>query len=133
MSEQLAATEDRLLQALATSARGPKRNGVFALWMFVRACDGVLPPDPLSPRAHHRRLQGLERRLTSLSLPAPLRRALASGLRELADGNGVSAGMALQRLIAPTRETLGSEVAEVIGLAARTTKELGLSHAPTTH
>lgn len=132
MSEPLAAAEERLLQVLASSARGPKRNGVFALWMFVRACEGLLPPDPLSPRAHHRRLEGLERRFTSLSLPAPLRRALASGLRELADGTALAAGMALQRLVAPARETLGGEVADVIGSAARITKELGLEHAPTT-
>ena len=127
MSEHLAAAEDRLLQTLAASARGPKRNGVFALWMFVRACAGVLPPDQLSGRAHHRRLQGLERRLTSLSLPAPLRRALASGVRELADSHGVAAGMALQRLVAPARETLGSEVAEVIGSAARIARDLGIN------
>ncbi len=133
MSERLEAAEDRLLEALADSARGPKRNGVFALWMFVRACGGVLPPDPLTPRAHHRRLQGLERRLTSLSLPAPLRRALASAVRELLDGNGIAAGMALQRLIAPARETLGSEVADMIGLAARMTKDPGLDHASPTH
>ncbi len=133
MSEHLAAAEDRLLQAVAESARGPKRNGLFALWMFVRACDGVLPPDQLSARAHHRRLQGLERRLTSLSVPAPLRRALASGVKELAEGNGVAAGIALQRLVAPARETLGGEVADVIGLAARIAKDLGLDHAPTTH
>jgi hypothetical protein len=105
---------------------------VFALWMFLRACQGLLPPDPLSPRAHHRRLEGLERRFTSLSLPAPLRRALASGLRELADRNGLAAAMALQRLVAPARETLGGEVADVMGSAARITKELGLEYAPTT-
>ena len=132
MSEPLGVAEERLLQALADSARGPRRNGVFALWMFLRACEGVLPPDALSSRAHHRRLEGLERRFTSLSLPAPLRRALASGLRELGDGNGLAAGMALQRLVAPARETLGSEVADAIGSAARISKELGLEHAPTT-
>jgi len=133
VSEPLEAVEERLLEALANSARGPRRNGVFALWMFLRACQGLLPPDALSQRAHYRRLQGLERRFTSLSLPAPLRRALASGLKELADGSGLAAGMALQRLVAPARETLGSEVADAIGSAARTTKELSLDHAPTTH
>lgn len=132
MSGTLEPAEERLLQALAGSARGPKRNGVFALWMFLRACEGVLPPDPLSQRAHRRRLDGLERRLTSLSLPGPLRRALASGLNELADGNGRAAAMALQRLVAPARETLGGEVGDLIGSAARLTKELGLEHAPAT-
>ena len=128
MSDHLAPAEERLLEALADSARGPKRNGVFALWMFVRMCDGVLPPDELSTRAHRRRLQGLERRLSSLSVPAPLKRALTSAVRELADRSGVAAGIALQRLVAPARETLGSEVAEVIGVAARIARESSHDH-----
>lgn len=131
MSDHLAPAEERLLEAVANSARGPKRNGVFALWMLVRTCAGVLPPDELSPRAHRRRLQALERRLTSLSVPGPLKRALTSALRELTDRSGVAAGMALQRLVAPARETLGSEVAEVIGLAARIAKEASHDHPPT--
>ena len=128
MSDHLAPAEERLLEALADSARGPKRNGVFALWMFVRACSGVLPPDELSTRVHRRRLEGLERRLMSLSVPAPLKRALTSALRELADRSGVAAGIALQRLVAPARETLGSEVAEVIGVAARIARESSHDH-----
>jgi hypothetical protein len=123
VSDTLATAEERLLEALAVSARGPKRNGVFALWMLVRTCNGVLPPDPLSPRVHRRRLQALERRLASLSVPAPLKRALSSALRELADRSGLAAGIALQRLVAPARETLGSEVGEVIGVAAKIAKE----------
>ncbi|MBI2536341.1 MAG: hypothetical protein HYW06_05115 [Gemmatimonadetes bacterium] len=130
MSDHLAPAEEQLLEAVANSARGPKRNGVFALWMLVRTCAGVLPPDELSPRAHRRRLQALERRLTSLSVPGPLKRALTSALRELTDRSGVAAGMALQRLVAPARETLGSEVAEVIGLAARIAKEASHDHTP---
>lgn len=123
MSEQLAAVEDRLLEALADSVRGPRRNGIFAVWIFLRACDAVLPPDPLSPRAHRRRLQGVERRLSSLSLPGPLKRALASGVRELAEGNGVAAAMALNRLVAPAGETLGGDVADLLGQAGRITRD----------
>lgn len=123
MSERLAAIESRLLEVLADSARGPRRNGVFALWLVVRACDALLPPDPLSPRAHRRRLQGLERRLSSLSLPGPLKRALASGVRELGEGDGVAAAMALHRLVAPARETLGGDVADVMGQAARIARD----------
>ncbi len=130
MSDTLATAEERLLEALADSARGPKRNGVFALWMFVRTCSGVLPPDELTTRAHRRRLQALERRLMSLSVPAPLKRALTSAVRELTDRSGVAAGMALQRLMAPVRETLGSEVAEVIGLAARIAREASHDSSP---
>lgn len=130
MSDTLAPAEERLLDALAASVRGPKRNGVFALWMFVRTCSGVLPPDELSIRAHRRRVQALERRLTSLSMPAPLKRALTSAVRELGDRSDVAAGMALQRLVAPVRETLGSEVADVIGLAAKIAKDTSRDAAP---
>ena len=130
MSDTLAPVEERLLEALADSARGPRRNGVFALWMVVRTCSGVLPPDALSPRVHRKRLQALEQRLASLSVPAPLKRALSSAVRELADRSGVAAGMALQRLVAPARETLGSEGGEVIGVAASIAKEASHDHTP---
>jgi hypothetical protein len=131
MSDTLAPAEERLLETLADSVRGPKRNGVFALWMLVRTCSGVLPPDALSPRVHRRRLQALERRLASLSVPAPLKRALTSALRELSDRSSVAAGIALQRLVAPARETLGSEVGEVIGVAARIARDASYDHSPT--
>lgn len=130
MSDTLAPAEERLLEALAQSARGPKRNGVFAVWMLVRMCSGVLPPDELSPRVHRRRLQALERRLMSLSVPAPLKRALTSAVRELGERSCAAAGIALQRLVAPARETLGSEVGEVIALAAKIAREASPSPTP---
>jgi hypothetical protein len=128
VSEQLAPAGDRLLEALAGSARGPRRNGLFALWMLLRVCDGLLPPDGLSPRAQRRRLQALERRLSSLSLPAPLRRALASGLRELGEGGAGAAGLALNRLVTPVRETLGHEAAEIIGAAGHAARDAAHEH-----
>jgi hypothetical protein len=125
MIERLGGAEGRLLELLAQSPRGPKRNGVFAVWMVVRVCEGLLLPEPLSPRAHRRRLENLERRLGSLSVPVPLKRALTSALRELADGGRLQAGMALQRLAAPAGETLGAEVGELLGLVATIAKESG--------
>ena len=47
MTNQLSNAEDRLLEAMADSARGPKRNGLFALWLVLRQCDGRLPPGEL--------------------------------------------------------------------------------------
>lgn len=123
MNDRLLPLADHLLVALAGSSRGPRRNGIFALWMFVRTCDGVLPPAPLSARAHRRRLTGLERRLSSLSLPPPLRRALSLALRELGEGSPAAAALALQHLVAPARETLGAEVGETVNLAAREARE----------
>lgn len=123
MSDRLLPLADDLLAVLAESGRGPRQNGIFALWIFVRTCDGVLPPTPLSGRVHRRRLQGVDRRLSSLSLPAPLKRALTLALRELGEGSPAAAALALQHLVAPARETLGTDVGEVVNLAAREAKE----------
>ena len=68
--------EERLVTLIAESSRGPQREGLFALWLVVRAAEALLPPAPVSVKNHRRRLQALETRLGSLALPAPLRRAL---------------------------------------------------------
>jgi hypothetical protein len=123
MSDQLTAVEDRLIESLATSARGPKRNGTYAVWLFVRTCSGLLPPDPLTERGYRGRLAGMEQRLRILSLPSPLRRALAGGLRELSQGTVHAAAIALQQLIAPARESVGVDVGDALAHAARAARE----------
>lgn len=123
MSDRLTDAEDRLIESLAVAARGPRRNGTYALWLFVRAGGGVLPPDPLSERNQRRRFQGLERRLRGPPLPSPLRRALAGGMRGLSDGNAHAAAVALEQLVAPARESVGQEAGEAVALAARTARE----------
>jgi hypothetical protein len=124
MSEQLTAAEDRLIESLAEGARGSRRNGTYALWLFVRACGSLLPPDRLSDENQRRRVRGLERRLRALALPSPLRRALAGGLRELALGSAPAAAVALQQLVAPARESVGPDVGDTLALAARTMREM---------
>ena len=123
MSDQLVSAEDRLIESLAESPRGSRRNGTYALWLFVRACGGLLPPDQLSEDNQRRRVRGLERRLRALPLPSPLRRALAGSLRELAEGNAPAAAVALQQLVAPARESMGADVGETLAGAARTMRE----------
>ncbi|GIW51885.1 MAG: hypothetical protein KatS3mg081_1240 [Gemmatimonadales bacterium] len=118
MSGQLSAAEEELIEHLAASARGPRQNGLFAVWLFLRACDGALPPDPLKPRTHRKRVEALERRLSSLALPPPLKRAFALALRELAEGTPSAAVVALKHLAAPARETLGPKIGEVLERAA---------------
>jgi hypothetical protein len=110
--------EQGLAEALAQAARGPGRNGIFALWLFTRVAEAVLPTDPVSPRAHRRRVDLLQRRLSSVSMPVPLRRALAGALRVVADGTPRTSALALQQLVAPARETLGAQVADTVALAA---------------
>src|SRR6266576_3118096 len=57
--------EDRLVTLIAESARGPRREGLFALWLMVRAAEALLPPAPVSAKNHRRRLQALEKRIGS--------------------------------------------------------------------
>jgi hypothetical protein len=109
---------DPLLELLALSARGPRREGLFAVWLTARvALDQGLDP-PLPERAQRRRIEALERRLARLSLSPPLRRALAGTLALLRDPGTRPAAMALQQLTAPVRETLGVEAGDVIAKAA---------------
>jgi hypothetical protein len=123
MNGFLAQTQQLLISDLEVTARGPKRNGLFALWLFVRFCDGMLPPDSLSEKANRRRLEGLKRRLSSLSLQPSLRRALTGGLRELESGTGEAAAFGLHQMVAPVRDVLGSKLADSVLQAARSAEE----------
>jgi len=108
-----------LADLLPRTARGPRRDGVFALWLTVRvALDLGLTP-PLPDRAQRRRVGALERRLASLTLPAPLRRALTAAVAQLQPGDTQAAALALTQLVAPARDTLGPEAGDAIALAAR--------------
>jgi hypothetical protein len=120
-----------LVDAMADAERGPKRNGLFALWLIARQCDGGLPPDAIAPASARRRLDRLERRLSSLSLPGPLRRSLPGALRELRESHPDGSAIALQQLVAPARETLGVRAAEAMAVATRTARA-ALRASPTT-
>lgn len=119
MIDRAYVAEDRLLELMAASARGPRRNGLFALWLVVRQSQGVLPPDALSARAATHRLHLLERRLSSLSLPAPLRRALSACLRQLEQPQPDRVAVALQQLAAPAAETVGPAAGAAVAIAVR--------------
>src|SRR6059036_3870172 len=112
--------EEKLVTLIAESARGPQREGLFALWLVVRAAEALLPPAPVSVKNHRRRLQALETRLGALALPAPLRRALAAARHHLEPATPAAAALVLAQLVAPARDVLGSEAGEVIAVAART-------------
>ena len=114
--------EEWLVTLIAEAARGPRREGLFALWLVVRAAEALLPPAPVSPKNHHRRLQALESRLGSLALPAPLRRALSAARQHLETATPNAAALVLSQLTAPAREVLGAEAAEAVTVAARTAR-----------
>lgn len=113
------AMEHRLADVLESEARGPRQNGVFALWLVARAAVALLPPDPVSPAGHRARLDEIERRLSSLSVGAPLKRALLAAVIQLRTGRARDAAFALQQLVAPTAEIVGRRAADAVEQAAR--------------
>jgi hypothetical protein len=108
-----------LLGVLPETARGPRREGVFALWLTVRVAQDLLRDPPPAERAHRRRLQALEQRLSSLTLPPPLRRALVAALSQLREARPETAAQVLSQLVAPARESGGPDAGDAVAQAAR--------------
>lgn len=108
-----------LLSQLSQAGRGPKRGGLFALWLTLRIAQDLLLDPPLMERSQRRRVQALERRLSSLSMPPPLRRALAAAVSQLREVRRDSVPQILSQLVAPARDALGAEAGEALALAAR--------------
>jgi len=111
-------TEDRLIGLLASAAPGPKREGLFALWLVVRVAEGALP-QPADLKAHKRRVTALRRRLATLTLPAPLRRAITAAYPRLDEADPPTIALALHDLVGPTRDSLGPESGDAVAAAAR--------------
>ena len=114
-----------LLALLPTIGRGPKRGGIFALWLTVRVAQDLLLEPPFADRAQRRRVQALERRLSSLTMPPPLRRALGAAVSQLREARADAAAQVLSQLVAPARETGGHEAGEAVALAARQARAAG--------
>lgn len=108
-----------LVKLMGEMPRGPKREGVFALWLTLRVAEDLLLLPPPPDRGSRRRVAALEQRFSSLSLPAPLRRALVSALAELKEPRRDRVGQVLLLLVAPAREALGAEASEIMARAAR--------------
>ncbi|MEO8088665.1 MAG: hypothetical protein ABI703_00030 [Gemmatimonadales bacterium] len=117
--------ESALLALLPQVGRGPKRGGIFALWLTVRVAQDLLLDPPPPERAHRRRVQALERRLSSLTMPPPLRRALGAAVSQLREVRPETAAQVLSQLVAPARETGGAEAGDAVALAARRAREAG--------
>ncbi len=108
-----------LVKLMGEMPRGPKREGVFALWLTLRVAEDLLLLPPPPDRGSRRRVAALEQRFSSLSLPSPLRRALVSALAELKEPRRDRVGQVLLLLVAPAREALGAEASEILARAAR--------------
>lgn len=111
--------ESALLTLLPQIGRGPRQGGVFALWLTVRVARDLLLEPPPPERGQRRRVQALERRLSSLTMPPPLRRALAAATSQLRDAGPETAAQVLSQLVAPARESGGAEAGDAVALAAR--------------
>lgn len=107
----------QLLAILPKTARGPRREGVFALWLTVRVAMDLLADPPLPERALRKRLTALEHRLSSLTIPPPLRRALHAALGQLREPTPEQALLVLGQLVAPARDAVGAEAADAISRA----------------
>ncbi len=119
-----------LLEAMRRLQRGPRREGVFALWLVTRlACD-IATGDPESAKANRKRVGLLERRLAPLAVPRPLARGLATSLIHLAECTPDGARLALAQLSAPARDAIGPEAAEPIDQVVRCLRSLQGSSGP---
>lgn len=112
-----------LMGLLPRTGRGPKREGLYALWLTLRIAQDMLLDPPLPERAMRRRLAALEHRLTSLTVPPPLRRALQAALVHLRDDGLPAVALVLGALVAPVRETIGSEAADAVQRAGRAARQ----------
>jgi hypothetical protein len=108
-----------LLELVPRTVRGPKREGIFALWLTMRVAQDLLLDTPPAERAHRRRLQALAHRLSSLTLAAPLRRALVAAIDHLREAKPETAAQVLSQLVAPAREAAGPDVADAVAQAAK--------------
>lgn len=111
-----------LLTLLPKAGRGPRREGIFALWLTLRVAQDYLLDPPLGERATRRRLAALETRLSSLTVPPPLRRALAAALLQLRESRPDAVPLALAALVAPARDTVGPEAGDAIQHAWRSAR-----------
>jgi hypothetical protein len=108
-----------LIQLMSAAPRGPKREGLFALWLTVRVIEDLALDPPPAERIHRRRVAALERRLSSLVLPAPLRRGLTGTLHSLRDADRTAVASLLAQLAAPARDAVGPEAGDALAKAAR--------------
>jgi hypothetical protein len=79
---------------------------------------------PPAERSHRRRLQALEQRLSSLTMPPPLRRALAAAMSQLREARPETAVQVLSQLVAPARESGGTEAGDALAQAARAARAI---------
>lgn len=119
---------DRLLELQEEFERGPKREGVFALWLLARVAHDIGTTEAEVDRGGRRRVALLDRRLAPLAVPRPLARGIAAALGYLQEGTPAAARIALSQLVAPARESLGTDAGEAIAILARDVHDAQTHH-----
>ena len=103
---------------IQNTARGPKRGGLYALWLTVRVALTLCGTPAPTERSRKRHLAALERRLSSLPMPSSLRRALQATFEQLRVGTPEAASIALRQLVAPAEDGVGPEAGRAVTRAA---------------
>ena len=118
-----------LLGLLQHTARGPKRGGLFALWLILRVAMTLCGPSVPGERSRRRHLTALEGRLSSLPMSQGVRRALQAALVQLRDGTPEAAATALSQLVAPAVDLAGPEAGKVLARSADTARRIAKAAA----
>ena len=118
MNDALQDVSRELINQLEYSERGPQRNGIFALWLLVNTCAGIIGDHPVQEKNHRKRVAALRKRLSSLSLPPQFRKAIAAALHDL-NHDSPRASLVLGQLATPVRDSLGGVCAGLTEQAAK--------------
>ena len=109
-----------LLELMASAPRGPRRDGLFALWLVVHVAEDLGAADGTLERPYRRRVTLLQQRLSSLALPATLRRELSRVIEGLKIAPAGPAGPLLSGLVEAVKDGVGPDAADLVQKAART-------------
>lgn len=115
----LSPTTRTLVELMAQAPRGPRRDGVFALWLTVRLLEDLATATQPVDRTFRRRVALLEKRLSSLTVSPPLRRGLTAVLSALTNAAEPESALLLNQLAAPAREAIGPEAGDLLLRAGR--------------
>ncbi len=108
-----------LLELERRAERGPVREGLFALWLVVRAALDMGSADPSGTRTDQLRATLLRQRLAPLAVSRPLARGLTAALSHLGQAGADAPRIALTQLVAPARDAIGPDAADAVAQAAR--------------
>lgn len=106
-----------LVELMAAAPRGPRREGLFALWLTTRLIEDL--GHPTVDRTFRRRVALLEKRLSSLGLSQAMKKGISTTLVMLKEPVRPDPATLLSQLAAPTRDGVGADAADLLNRAAR--------------